>query len=78
MTYTKFASYNIVGGAAWVASMSLTGYFLGAFFERLFGVKIEHHIEKVIIVVVFLSILPGILGYLQARREREAPSSKAA
>jgi membrane-associated protein len=78
MTYTKFASYNIVGGVAWVASMTCTGYFLGSFFERLFGVKIEHHIEKVIIVVVVLSILPGILGYLQARRERAASSSPTA
>jgi len=57
--------------------MTCTGYFLGSFFERLFGVKIEHHIEKVIIVVVFLSILPGIVGYLQARRERTASSSQA-
>ena len=78
MTYTKFATFNIIGGAAWVASMSLTGYFLGSFFERLFGVKIEHHIEKVIIIVVFLSILPAIIGYLQARRGRTASSSPTA
>lgn len=69
MTYRQFASFNIIGGAAWVMSMTCTGYFLGSFFERLFGVKIEHHIEKVIIVVVILSILPGIIGFLQARRE---------
>lgn len=74
MTYTKFASYNVIGGAAWVTSMTCIGYFLGSMFERLFGVKIEHHIEKVIIVVVFLSILPGIIGFLQARRDRTASS----
>lgn len=70
MTYRQFASYNVIGGAAWVVSMTCTGYFLGSFFERLFGVKIEHHIEKVIIIVVILSLVPGIIGFLQARRER--------
>lgn len=70
MTYRQFASYNIIGGAAWVVSMTCTGYFLGSFFERLFGVKIEHHIEKVILIVVILSILPGIIGFLQARRQQ--------
>ena len=70
MTYRSFASYNVIGGASWVVSMTCIGYFLGSFFERLFGVKIEHHIEKVIIVVVLLSLVPGIIGFLQARRER--------
>lgn len=63
MTYRKFAVYNIVGGALWVLSMCLTGYFLGGTFPQL-----GKHIEKVIIVVVFLSILPGIIAWWRARR----------
>jgi membrane-associated protein len=77
MTYRQFASFNIIGGAAWVVSMTCTGYFLGSFFERIFGVKIEHHIEKVIIVVVILSLVPGIIGFLQARRERAKEQRQA-
>jgi membrane-associated protein len=77
MTYRHFASYNVFGGAGWVLSMTAIGYFLGSFFERLFGVKIEHHIEKVIVIVVFLSILPAIIGYIQTRREkRDAQGDK--
>lgn len=75
MTYRRFAGYNVIGGAAWVISMTFTGFFLGNFFERLFGVKIERHIEKVILVVVFLSVLPAIIGYWKTRRERRQTSS---
>ena len=69
MGYKKFATYNIVGGAAWISSMTLVGYVLGSRFPIL-----VQHIEKVIIVVVFLSVLPPIIEYLRARAKagREA------
>ncbi len=67
MPYRRFAMYNVVGGAAWVLSMSLTGYFLGSTFP-----SIGRHIEKVIIVVVFLSILPGLIEYVRHRKSRRA------
>ena len=72
MTYRRFASYNVIGGAAWVLSMTLIGYVLGWRFPLL-----VRHIEKVILVVVFLSILPGIVEWLKARRRarREASPS---
>jgi membrane-associated protein len=56
MEYRRFVSFNVFGGALWVLSMTLIGYFLG----QIPGVK--EHIEIVILVVVFLSILPGILA----------------
>jgi len=62
MTYRRFAMFNVVGAAGWILSMTLTGYVLGTRFPVL--VK---HIEKVILVVVFVSILPGIIGYAKAR-----------
>ena len=63
MGYRRFASFNVVGGAAWVASMTLIGYVLGSRFPLL-----VQHIEKVIVVVVLLSILPGLIGWLRSRR----------
>lgn len=76
MSYRQFVTYNIVGGFAWVMSMLLAGYFLGGVVEQLvrnvFGVEgflLEDHIDKVVIVVVFLSILPIVFEYLKARRE---------
>lgn len=62
MPYRRFAMFNVVGAAAWVLSMTLTGYLLGNLVPNIGG-----HIEKVIVVVVFLSILPGLIEYLRAR-----------
>lgn len=62
MTYRRFATFNIVGGIGWVSSMTLGGYFLGSIFPDL-----GKHIEKVIIVIVVLSIMPMVIEYLRAR-----------
>ena len=67
MPYRRFISFNVFGGALWVLSMTLIGYFLG----RIPGVR--EHIEIVIIAVVFLSILPGIIAatreWMKSKRE---------
>ena len=63
MTYPRFAMFNVVGGIGWVASMVLLGYFLG---QHIPG--IEEKIEYVIAVIVFLSILPMVIKYIQHRR----------
>jgi membrane-associated protein len=65
MTYRRFALFNIAGGIGWVVSMTLTGYFLGRLIPG-----IEHNIEYVIIIVVFVSILPLIVKYIQHRRSK--------
>jgi membrane-associated protein len=57
MNYRRFLSFNVFGGVFWVASMTGIGYFLG----RIPGVR--EHIEVVILIVVFLSILPGIIAF---------------
>ena len=66
MQYRRFATFNVVGGALWVSSMTLLGYFLGGF------EIVSKHIEKLIIVVVFVSILPGIIEWIRARRRARA------
>jgi len=70
MGYRRFATWNVLGGALWVASMTCTGYCLGSVFP---GIAL--HIDKVILVVVFLSVLPGVVGWLRARRKAGAPPS---
>lgn len=69
MPYSRFASFNVIGGVAWVSSMTVTGYVLGQLVPN-----IGKHVEKVIIVVVFLSILPGIISYL---RRKKGPAESA-
>jgi membrane-associated protein len=69
MHYRRFAMFNIIGGIGWVFSMTMIGYLLVTLFPAT-----EQHIEKVIIIVIFLSILPGIIEWLRARaRAKKAP-----
>ncbi len=67
MPYTKFLIFSILGGALWITSMVLAGYFLGGVIESALGIKLEDHIEKVVIVVVFLSLLPPIIEFIKHR-----------
>jgi membrane-associated protein len=61
MRYSYFVTYNVVGGASWVASMTVLGFFVGKS-------PLGKHIELVIIAVVFLSILPGLIAWFRTRR----------
>ena len=65
MDYRIFTLYNVIGGTAWIWSMLFTGYFLGRYVPG-----IDRYIELVIIVVIFLSILPGIIAWLKERRRK--------
>jgi membrane-associated protein len=62
MKYRRFASYNIIGGVAWITSMLLIGYFLGSTIPN-----IDKNIHYVVIIVVILSLLPGIIKYLHVK-----------
>jgi membrane-associated protein len=64
MSYRQFALFNIAGGIGWVVSMTVGGYFLGSLFPDL-----GKHIEKVIIVIVVLSVLPMVIEYVKAKRK---------
>jgi membrane-associated protein len=70
MNYHKFVTYNIVGGILWVWSCVLLGYFLGRAIPNL-----DKYIHYVIAIVIFLSILPGIIEFWKAhrRKKEEAP-----
>jgi membrane-associated protein len=69
MRYTRFVSFNIFGGLGWVLSMTLAGYNLG-------GVPlIRRNFEKVVLGIVFLSVLPLILHAFKARREARDKSA---
>ncbi len=70
MSYRQFLAYNVIGGFAWVFSMILSGYFLGTVVERALGIKLEEHIEWVVIIVVLLSLTPPLYEYIKSRREK--------
>ena len=61
MKYRRFVAFNVFGGMGWVLSMTLIGYYLGHF------AWVRKNIEIVILIVVFLSILPGIIAFLREK-----------
>jgi membrane-associated protein len=78
MPYSKFLPYSILGGLLWIGSMVLAGYFLGTMVENALGIKLENHIEKVVIFVVFLSLLPPLIEYLKSRSEKKKDQEQEA
>jgi membrane-associated protein len=81
MNYPRFLFFNIFGGIGWVTSMILIGYALPTVidppFKRIFGepFDIKDHVEKVIIVVVLLSISPGIIAWARAKLGKARPAA---
>jgi len=65
MRYPMFLAFDIVGGVLWGAGVTLLGFFLG-------NVPfVKAHLELMILLIVFLSILPGLTAVgrnLLARR----------
>lgn len=74
MRYPVFLAYNMVGGVLWGTGVTLLGYFLG-------NVPfVRDNLEYVILLIVFLSILPGIISVgrgLAERRRRDASTTTA-
>src|SRR5579863_6325970 len=62
MRYSRFVSFNVFGGLGWVLSMTLAGYYLGSV------PLIRTNFEKVVLGIVFISVLPLAFQYLKARR----------
>ena len=75
MKFRTFITFNIIGAFAWIWSMVGIGYFLGSYIPG-----IDQHIEIVVLVVVFISILPGIISWYRGKRAKgnEASASKPA
>ncbi|MCI0641722.1 MAG: VTT domain-containing protein [Gemmataceae bacterium] len=82
MHYPRFLFFNIFGGVGWVVSMVLIGYYLtdmiNPFFRNVLGnpaFDVKDHIEKVVVIVVLLSISPAI--YLWLRKKLKGKSAPA-
>lgn len=73
MDYRRYTLFNVLGAAAWVLSMTFLGYGLGTSIPNL-----EKHIEKVAIIVIAVSLLPGFIGWLHHRNKARAAATAAA
>lgn len=70
MSYPRFAAFNVFGGIFWVVSMVLAGYYLGQV------AWIRDNLEKVVLLIIFLSISPILFEAARHRfgeRARKSP-----
>lgn len=63
MEYRRFLFYNVVGGLGWVISMTGAGYLLGRTIPN-----ITSYVHVVALVVIVLSVIPIVTGFLRERR----------
>lgn len=61
MQAKRFLTYNVSGGLLWVVSLTLAGYLFGNI------PFIRNNLTAVILVIIFVSILPGIIAVIRAR-----------
>lgn len=65
MSYSKFASYNVIGALLWVTSFLFLGFYFG-------GLPIiKDNFTYVIVGIIILSMLPPIIEILKAKFQKE-------
>lgn len=63
MNYRKFVTFDILGGALWILSLTTAGYLLGEV------EIIRKRIDLVCLGIILISVLPIIIGYLKNRKK---------
>lgn len=63
MNYRRFLSFDILGGAIWICSLTFAGYFLGEI------PWIRKNIELVALGIIAVSLLPVIIGVIQGKKK---------
>jgi membrane-associated protein len=69
MSYLRFLSYDVFGAVGWVASMTVLGYYLGSV------PLVRQYFEKVILLIILVSVLPVLREAWLARRGKPAGAS---
>lgn len=67
MNYTRFITYNIIGGVLWVTLFTLLGYFFG-------NIQIiQENFHYAVFAIIGLSIVPILYEYIQHKRNPDVP-----
>ena len=62
MSYSKFITYNILGGFLWVVLFLGGGYFFGNL------TFIKEHFSYALIAIIIISIILGIIAFIKEKR----------
>ena len=69
MTYRRFLPFDVAGGALWVGACTFSGYFFGG------HPFVKKHFSLVVLAIIFISVLPGVIGYARARLDARATTA---
>ena len=69
MSYPRFLAYNVIGGFVWIYFFIYTGYLFGN------HPLVQKNFKLVIVVIILLSILPGVIEFWRARREHKSTAA---
>lgn len=62
MTYSRFMMFNVTGALLWIGLLVPAGYFFGNL------QIVRKNFSLVVLVIIFLSILPGVIEYWRERK----------
>lgn len=65
MNYSRFISYNVIGGFVWIFGLTLLGYWFG---NTEF---VKNNFETVIFAIIFISVLPIVVSMVKARFSKQ-------
>lgn len=71
MDYTKFFIYNVVGGMLWVGIFVFGGFYFGNI------PIVKEHFSLVVLLIICISIMPGIIAFFRSRAEMRAKDAEA-
>jgi len=67
MHYPTFLYYNVIGGLGWTVGLLFLGYGLGKTVPN-----IDHYLLPIILLIIIISMMPGIIEFFHSRRSPEA------
>jgi membrane-associated protein len=62
LTYGRFLAFSVLGAAIWVGLLVPAGYFFGNL------PVVKNNLTAVILLIVFISVLPGIVEFVRHKR----------
>lgn len=66
MHYGKFLFYNVIGGAIWVSTFTIGGYFFGQI------PAVQENFSVLILGIIAISVLPSAVAWLKVRLSKKA------
>jgi membrane-associated protein len=71
MPYLKFIPFSVCGGMGWILFMTMLGYWIGSL------TIVRHYFDKVILLIIFVSLLPTIIEVVKSRFSPQAEKARA-